>query len=198
MSMINMTKHINKVCVGAAIVEFALLLPILALLAFPVADSARGIQASIILVNISREGANVASRGASLNSAASQNLMNALASTTPPLDMPNRGMIYISKVMGHLQGGSIRNVILEQYRWLGNTTYFPASKVSTCSSWASDGSCSSIPSNPDSATTAAAMPGSLADGQVIYAVEVFYNFNMLFSGLNVGKIGPNLYAETIF
>lgn len=194
----SMRKRREKKCGGATFVEFALLLPVLVLLAFPVADSARAIQTSIILVNISREGANVASRGASLDSTSSQNLMNALTSTAPPLDMSKRGMIYISKVMGHLQGGVIRNVILEQYRWLGSKTYFPASKVWTCASWANDGSCSGIPSNPDNAATANAMTGSLADGEVIYTVEAFYNFNMLFSSLNAGKIGPDLYAETIF
>ncbi|PUA17741.1 TadE/TadG family type IV pilus assembly protein [Glaciimonas sp. PCH181] len=195
--------RLRRACSGIVAVEFALILPVLTLLSIPVVDCARAIQANTILINISREGANIASRGASLTSTSSQNLMTALASTAPPLDMSTRGMIYISKVMGHLQGGVVRNVILEQYRWQGSTGYFPASTISTCSNWASDGSCSSIPSNPDSASTANAMTGLLADGEVVYAVEAFYNFNMFFNGLNVGtgtigQIGPNLYAATIF
>ena len=194
---------LRRACSGIVAVEFALILPILTLLSIPVVDCARAIQANTILINISREGANIASRGASLSGTSSQNLMNALASTAPPLDMSTRGMMYISKVMGHLQGGVIRNVILEQYRWQGSNGYSPVSTISTCSNWSSDGSCSSIPSNPDSAATANAMTGLLADGEVVYAVEAFYNFNMFFNGLNVGtgtigQIGPNLYAATIF
>lgn len=196
-------QRMNNACAGIAAVEFALILPVLVLLTLPVVDCARAIQANTILINISREGANIASRGASLDSTSSQNIMNALASTAPPLDMSKNGMIYISKVMGHLQGNVVRNVILEQYRWQGSSGYVPASAVSTCANWAGDGSCSSIPANPDSAATANAMKGLLVDGEVVYAVEAFYNFNMFFGGLNVGAgkiglIGPNLYAETIF
>jgi len=190
-------------CAGIAAVEFAFILPLLILLTLPVIDCARAIQANTILINISREGANIASRGASLTSASSQNIMNALASTTPPLNMGKSGMIYISMIMGHLQGGVVRNVMIQQYRWQGSAGYYPASTVSTCGTWANDGSCSSIPTNPDNAATANAMTGLLVDGQVVYTVEAFYNFNMFFGGLNVGNgkigtIGPNLYAATTF
>ena len=199
-------KRLKNTCAGIAAVEFAFILPVLILLTFPVIDTARAIQANTILINISREGANISSRGSSLTSASSQNIMNALASTTPPLQMNQRGMIYISMIMGHAQGGPkgpVRNVMIQQYRWLGSTGYYPASSVSSCATWASDGSCSSIPTNPDNAATANAMTGLLVDGQVVYAVEAFYNFNMFFGGLNVGSgtignIGPNLYAETTF
>lgn len=200
-------KHMRNACSGIAAIEFAVIVPLLILLALPVIDVTRAIQADMILINISREGANLASRGAQLDSTSSQTVMNALAATAPPLTMNTRGMIYISKVMGHQEPGGIRNVILEQYRWNGNGSYAPASTVWACgasgSSWANNGSCSGIPSNPDSAGTASAMTGLLADGQVIYAVEAFYNFNMFFNSLNMGfgtitQIGPNLYAKTIF
>ena len=203
MNKLKRLSQLGSACAGMVAVEFALILPMLTLLTIPLVDCARAIQANTILINVSREGANIASRGASLDSTSSQNLMNALASTAPPLNMDTRGMIYISKVMGHLQGGAVRNVILEQYRWQGSTGYFPASSISTCTNWASDGSCSNIPSNSDNASTANAMTGLLADGQVVYAVEAFYNFNMFFNGLDVGagaigQIGPNLHAATIF
>ena len=48
---------------GAAMVETALLLPLLVLLALPVADLARALQAQLILDAISREGASLAARG---------------------------------------------------------------------------------------------------------------------------------------
>jgi len=154
-----------------------LILPLLLLIALPLTDLARAIQADTILVNISREGANIAARGASIDTISSQNLMNALASTTPPLNMPAHGMMYISKIMGHQQGGFIRNIMLEQYHWKGNSSYLPSSQVSHCSLW-SDGKCNSIDLNPDLAPTADVMTGLLADGQVIYAVEVFYHLKI--------------------
>lgn len=189
-------------CRGSAAVEFAILLPLLLLLALTLVDIGRAIQVNLVLINLSREGANVASRGNQLNSTSSQALMNALAATTPPLQMQTRGMIYISKIMGHMQNGAVRNVILEQYRWEGNPSFAPPSTVWSCNTWTSN-QCSAIPADPDNAATAAAMPTLLVDGEVIYAVETFYNFDMVFSNLNLGfgpmrQIGPVMYAKTIF
>ena len=83
---------------GIAAVEFAIVLPLLALLLFMLADLSRAIQAKTILLNISREGANLASRSTSDLSGSGQAIMNALAASTPPLDMNKRGMIYITKL----------------------------------------------------------------------------------------------------
>ena len=77
---------------GIAAVEFAIVLPLLALLLFMVVDLSRAIQAKIILLNISREGANLASRATSDLSGTGQSIMNALAASTPPLDMNKRGI----------------------------------------------------------------------------------------------------------
>lgn len=189
-------------CRGAAAVEFAVLLPLLLLLVLPLVDIGRAIQVNLVLINLSREGANMAARGSQLNKVSSQVLMNALAATTPPLQMRARGMIYISKIIGHLQQGVVRNVILEQYRWEGNPAFAPPSTVWTCTTWFSN-QCSVIPANPDDAQTANAMPTLLADGEVIYAVETFYDFDMVFGKLNLGfaplqQIGPVMYAKTIF
>lgn len=189
-------------CRGSAAVEFSILLPLLLLLALALVDIGRAIQVNLVLINISREGANMAARGSQLNSVSSQALMNALAATTPPLRMQIRGMIYISKIIGHEQNGAVRNVILEQYRWEGNPSFDPPSTVWTCNTWTNN-QCNAIPANPDNAATANAMTNLLADGEVIYAVEVFYNFDMIFSNLNLGFgpmriIGPIMYAKTIF
>jgi hypothetical protein len=194
--------HTSPTSRGAAAIEFAVLLPILLLLALTLVDIGRAIQVNVVLINLSREGANLASRGSQLNSVSSQSLMNALAATTPPLRMQTRGMIYISKIIGHLQDGVVRNVILEQYRWEGNPSFAPPSTVWSCSDWNSN-QCSAIPADPDKAETADAMTNLLADGEVIYAVETFYNFDMVFGNLNLGfgpmqRIGPVLYARTIF
>lgn len=194
-------------CAGAAVVEFALVLPLLILLALPIFDFARAIQANMIVVNMSREGASLASRANLTYS--DQQIMGALASTAPPLDMSNSGMIYITRVMGHAEAGGIRNVVLDQYRWAqgwNQSHYSPPSAVWNCgtsgTSWATGGSCRNIPTG-NSAPTANVMTGQLSDGEVIYAVDVFYGFNTLFGGMNLGfglttpQLSHDLHAMTV-
>lgn len=182
---------------GLAAVEFAVILPMLLLLSLPILDLARTIQFDMILTNISREIANLASR----TQDEPQDIMNAVVATAPPLQMQTSGMIYISKIMGNGPGKS--NVILAQYKWTGG--FNQSSKVWTnCSSWATDGSgkCSSIPSAGIAINDA--MANQLADGEVIYVVESFYRTNILFSSMNLGfgittpQFSPDLYAITIF
>ncbi|MCY0858028.1 TadE family protein [Cupriavidus sp. D39] len=197
---------------GIAAIEFGILLPIFIFLTLPVIDFARAIQANLILVNLTREGANLASRSAAYTP---QDIMVALAQTTPPLKMSQRGMIYITKVMGDAEncaGGNctVRNIVLEQYRWTGGWSLggsVPGSLVWNCGSgsgsWASDGSCAGLPSGGTSSPTANAMTGLLSDGQIVYVVESYYNFDMYFKGLTMGvlkmpNIGPNLYSVTSF
>ena len=191
---------------GIAAVEFAIVLPLLALLLFMAVDMSRAIQAKIILLNISREGANLASRATSDLSGSSQGIMNALAASTPPLNMNGRGMIYITKIMGYVPSANspVRNIVLEQYRWdAGAKTsgYLPASQVWQCGSW-TNGTCAGI-GKGSNAPVLALMSGQLADGELIYAVETFYNFDMLFGTLKIGNastplLGPNLTSMTIF
>ena len=100
---------------GAAMVETALLLPLLVLLALPVADLARALQAQLILDAISREGASQAARGTLPLDGASQSIMDTLAATAPPLDLRQDGMLFVSRIMGSESGP----LVLEQHRWLG-------------------------------------------------------------------------------
>ena len=189
---------------GIAAVEFAIVLPLLALLLFMVVDLSRAIQAKIILLNISREGANLASRSTADLSGSSQIIMNALAASTPPLDMNGHGMIYITKIMGYTAKSGLRNIVLEQYRWDAGAKasgYLPASQVWRCGSW-SNGTCTGIAKDKD-APTVTLMPNQLADGELIYAVETFYNFDMLFGTLKIGNsttpiLGPDLNSMTVF
>ena len=189
---------------GIAAVEFAIVLPLLAVLLFMVVDLSRAIQAKIILLNISREGANLASRSTTDLNGSSQSIMNALAASTPPLDMNGRGMIYITKIMGYTAKSGLRNIVLEQYRWDAGAKvsgYLPASQVWQCGSW-SNGKCTNI-AKADSAPAVSLMSGQLSDGELIYAVETFYNFDMLFGTLKIGDsttpiLGPDLTSMTIF
>ena len=78
----------RRAMAGIAAIEFVVLLPLLLLLAVPTYDLARNIQANMILVNLSREGANLALR-ASLTFPM-ETIMNDLAATTPPLDIDRK------------------------------------------------------------------------------------------------------------
>lgn len=190
---------------GIAAVEFAIVLPLLVLLLLMVVDLSRAIQAKIILLNISREGANLASRSTSDLSGSSQTIMDALAATTPPLDMNRRGMIYITKIMGYTSKSGLRNIVLEQYRWNAgakSSGYQPASQVWSCPSWDSSGTCSSI-GKGESAPVVTLMKGQLTDGELIYSVETYYNFDLVFGAArtfdaSLPDLGPNLYSMTVF
>lgn len=196
---------------GIAAVELALILPLLIMLALPIADFARAIQASMILINLSREGANLASRGSQSLKVAGQSIMGSLAATAPPLDMNRDGMMYITRIIGQKDaGGAVREVILEHYRWddrvndagWTRSAYAPASAVWRCGAWAGDGACLDLP-DPATAAGVNVMSNRLADGEVITVVESFYRFRLLFGGLDVGlgatpAFGPDLYSMTIF
>lgn len=196
---------------GLAAVEFALMLPILLLLFMGVVDVARAVQTNMILINLSREGANLAERGGFSLSDGAQVVMGKVTETAPPLDMNNRGMMYITTVMGVKSGSVIRSVVQAQYRWddaLNNlgyrvSGYNPGSKVWACSSWSSSNVGACVVPTGTGAPSVTLMSGTLAEGELIYVVECYYKFNMAFSGFALGPvampvIGPNLYSMTVF
>lgn len=193
---------------GVAAVEFALLLPMLLVLLFGMIDAARALQANIIIVNISREGANLTARGNSRLETDSQDIIYALMASAPPLKVNKWGMMYITRVMGVVKNGVSSSVVLDQYRWddavrnLGYraTNYGPISKIYTCSSW-NAAVCSSVLATNRPAVTV--MSGKLLDGEVVYVVETFYKFDMLLDlpgarALGLPVIGPDLYSMTVF
>lgn len=197
---------------GIAAIEFALLLPLLVFLVMAVSDFARGLQANMVLINLSREAANLASRSKLQLTDNSQAIIGAVAASAPPLDMKNKGMLYITKLMGYKDSsGTMTTVVLEQYRWddsKNNTGfrvsgYAPASKLWSCPNWnTSTGACSNIATGA-SAPKVSLMSGSLFDGEIIFVVESFYKFNLLFGDKKLGSLtvpnfGTNLYSMTVF
>jgi len=205
------TARIVRRAAGIAAVEFALILPILVILLIGLVDMARALQANMILINLGREGANLASRGKLQLSENHQAIIGQVAASAPPLEMNTRGMIYITRLMGSGTGSASRTLVLEQYRWddsknnLGFRVsgYAPASKVWTCGNWASGtaGVCA-VPSGVN-APGVSLMSGTLSDGEVIYVVETFYKFNMLFQTFTFGTVrtptlGPDFYSMTVF
>lgn len=193
---------------GIAAVEFALLLPFLLFLLFGVIDGARALQANFIVVNLSREGANLVARGNTQLETNSQDILYALMASAPPLNVNQRGMVYITRVMGVKTSTGTRSVVLDQYRWddpargLGysRSKYAPASRVYGCVSWTGP-ACTAI-------TTATRpgvniMNGQLDDGEVVHVVETFYQYDMLMTNFSIGALalptfGPDLYSMTIF
>jgi len=197
---------------GVAAVEMAVLLPLLIAIALPVVDFARNLQAQMILINVSREGANLASR-ASLTFPM-QTIMASLSATTPPLKMSVNGMIYITEIVGtnncDANGNGCTGTVAAQYRWTGGNYPSAASKLWNCgssgTSWATDGSggCSGLGAAGNTPPTVTLLQGQLANGQIAYAVESFYYQPPLIGALNLGfgittpALSPNLYAMAVF
>lgn len=187
---------------GGAIVEFLLIVPLLIILAIPVVDFARVLQANTIITNMAREGANLASR----THQQEQTIMDALAETAPPLQMRDKGMIRITRILAQREGGALRNVVISQHQWRGGA-YNPPRGEWSCGDSGSfvggDGSCLGIPT-ARSAPGISVMSGKLPEGEVVVLVEVFYHFSVWFGpktmhfGYGVMDINPHLSAAAIF
>jgi hypothetical protein len=80
---------------GASLLELVLLLPLLIVLAFGVIDLGRLIHARLVVTNVSREGASLASRERDPS-----NLITMLQSSAKPFDLSNQGLIIVTKVGG--------------------------------------------------------------------------------------------------
>lgn len=202
--------HARRRAAGLAAVEFALLLPVLVVLLLALIDIARGLQANMILINLSREAANLASRGKLQLSENAQSVIGQVAASAPPLNMNTLGMIYITRIMGQTSGGTTKSIVLEQYRWDDSVNnrgyrvsgYGPTSKIWTCSNWGGTVTGSCVVPSGTSAPTVSMMSGQLLDGEVIYVVEVFYKFNMAFKTFSFGSfstptLGPEFYSMTV-
>jgi Flp pilus assembly protein TadG len=172
---------------GAAAVETALLLPLLVLLALPVADLARALQARLILDAISREGASLAARGTRPLEDASQSIMDTLAATAPPLAMRQDGMLFVSRIMGSTSGP----LVLEQYRWLGGAQD-AAVAIAGCAGWNAAGRC--MLQRGPVALDADAAPD---DGELVHAFEAHYRFRPWLAGLLPG-LATDMHAITLF
>jgi Flp pilus assembly protein TadG len=193
---------------GVAAVEFALLLPLLLIMLYGMIDLSRAVQANVIMVNVSREGANLVSRGNTQVETGSQEIIYALMASTPPLNVNQQGMVYITRVMGVVQNGVASSVVLDQYRWddakrnLGYRAngYLPASAAFACPAW-NGAVCSGISSSNRPAVDI--MKGKLADGEVVHVVETFYKFDMMLAApvttmLGLPVYGPDLTSLTVF
>ena len=78
---------------GASLLELALLLPLLVVMAFGVIDLGRLIHARLVITNVSREGGSLASRDRG-----GTNFIAMLQSSATPFDLKNQGRIYVTKI----------------------------------------------------------------------------------------------------
>ncbi|HBG04367.1 MAG: hypothetical protein A2075_18140 [Geobacteraceae bacterium GWC2_58_44] len=154
---------------GQSVVELALMLPFLLVLALGVYDVSRAIRAKNAIVNMSREGANLALRTAR-SSISAQEIMNSLAATAQPLAMDQNGMMYVTEV--NLTGG-VR--ISNQEAWRGNQS----------------GPCSQI-NQSNVAGVVATVP--VAEGTSVYVFEVIYTYQSLF----LTSFTTQLHSTTAF
>ncbi len=168
--------NIFKKSDGAAAVEFAIILPFLLLLVFGVIELGRAIQAKNIITNMSREGANLASR----TQMDPQDIMDALASSAMPLDMAANATMYITVVTGSNDETPTPEVIA-QYMW-DDSTYDHDSRV-----W-----------NDSDEDNIADLEGVLdLDAlETIYAVEVLYRHVPIIGYVITANL--NLYSMGIF
>jgi len=154
---------------GQSLLELSMILPILLLLCFGAAELSHAILFNYMLINMSREGANLASR----TTQSPQFIIDALNHTSAPLQMEVQGMIFISRVTGTDAGsGLILPVIDEQYRAVyGNGALL--SRLWQCPHWETTGNCTLPVSN---ATRVVALPFSLKLGYQVYVVETLYDY----------------------
>jgi hypothetical protein len=158
------------------LIELAVILPLLFLLLWGVVDFGRAILFNNILVNMSREGANLASRTAQ----SPQFIIDALSYTATPLTMELHGMVYITRVRGAMVGpgaGTLKAVVQSQYRATPGDTSLGSNLSWTCHSWA-HGSGECRLSGPD-ADRVVDMPFALALGAELQIVETIYDYTPL-------------------
>ena len=159
-----------------SIIELAILLPLILLLALGVFEFGRAIHTKNMIINMSREAANLYER----TSASTEFIMDAVASTSQPLQMSSNGCIYLIKVQGKPSGP----IVLEWDRWNDcPVSYRPGSRVG------------SSPSHGNPQPDADIGNLVLSDGEVAYIAEVFYKQPLIFS--RIINYAPEVYSRTI-
>jgi len=162
---------------GQSLVEFALLLPFLISLGLGVFDFSRAIYANNAVVNISREGANLALR-TSRETVSADDLMNSLAATAQPLNLEEGGAMFITEVRRNSATRELQ--IASQNGWSKNS-------AGTTSRLVTENLASII------------RDIQIDPGQSIYVFEVSYRYSYLFIDKIIPTMAsPVLYSTTIF
>jgi Flp pilus assembly protein TadG len=156
---------------GQDLVEFVLTLPLLLIMAFGILELGSLLDIGLSISGLSREGANIASRGASLDSVVQVTVANGSS-----WNLASAGTVIASQIT--VQGGVPTVTDQRSGGGLGAT-----SRVGV-----------------DGTATIAYQGGGLIDGQIYYVVEIFLPYQP-FTPLSrlVGSMVPDtLYDRTLF
>jgi hypothetical protein len=154
---------------GASLIELALILPIFLVLLWGVVDFSRAILFNNILINMSREGANLASR----TTQSTQFIIDALNHTAVPVDMETHGMLYITRIKGVKVGSTLKAVVQAQYRATPGDTSLSSILSWKCTSWGGNGQCAMPAAVADCVVD---MPFVLTLGTEVHVVEALYDY----------------------
>lgn len=181
-------KSTRTTSAGQSVVELALIMPLLLVLTLGVADLGRALLFNNILINMSREGANLASRTAQSPTF----IIDTLNQTAAPLDMATHGMGILSRVKA-VDGGSgtVITVVVQQVRAVSGKTSL-TSKLWVCPSWAISGACNLPAADTSRAVT---LPFTLALGFEVNVMETLYDYVPLTNF--VLHTTQELYARTL-
>jgi Flp pilus assembly protein TadG len=140
-------------CAGQSLMEFALIAFMLLVLIFGIIDIGRAIYQRQIMINLSREGANLTSRGTSLT-----NALDSLVISAAPLDINRNGLIVLTAVQRKTDGTL---VVLEQ-RSTGALTNSVLSRVAP----------------GGTGSTAVTLPNTdiPQPSRILNVAEIFYNY----------------------
>jgi hypothetical protein len=175
---------------GLSMIELALVLPVLLLLLLGVADFGRFILFDNILINMSREGANLAAR----TSQSPQFIIDALNHTATPLDMEAHGMVFITRVVGaDGGGGTVVSRVEDQYRSSVGDASLQSRLSWSCPSWTA-AKCN-VPVAQADRLVVLSLPRPMALGEEVHVVETIYHYSMFTK--YVLQSDPDLYSFTL-
>ena len=177
-SLVPSTATISPRQSGQAMIELVLMVPLMCLILFAIIDYSRMLNDEQVMVDLSRQGSNMVSRGTTLSSAA-----NALVQGSPPLNLATAGEVIITSVA---RVGSTDTITGQIIRSAGSVSM--ASKIGT-----GVGNKATVPAGIDDVF-------SKNSGQTVYITEVFCPFQAITplpSRWNI-VIPPVLYQVAYF
>jgi hypothetical protein len=153
---------------GAALLELALLIPLLVVFAFGVIDLGRLIHARLVVTNVSREGGSLASRDLQLGTTQGTTLIDMLSSSAKPFDLSGSlGRIYVTKINA---GRTLNNPFPYIFSRDSGGSYNVSSSIGGTNGQTPTG----VPTTLYNHLIFERAPQSAADIAEITVVEVFY------------------------
>ncbi len=156
---------------GADLVELVVVLPFLLLMAFGILELGNALDKAHAMATLSREGANIAVRGVDLDTVAAVTMMNGVS-----IGLDTRGGTIVSRIL--VEGGV--PVVKEQ---VASSGYAGLSRIAQVDS-----------------TVTGFLGSGLAEGQQVFAVEVFYDHQKVtpLARLMAPVIPDTMYDATVF